>query len=109
MKSSDETDETPRYENVDNDTGKVNKSVEYCNVQCPYPDPIKVSHTRPISSVVPQDIPDVVPPNPDCQESRKISGVEQVIINDDIYYCPLDDPKSSPGNSDDEDIYKNNQ
>ena len=102
MRSSNES---PRYENVDSDIGKESSSsVEYCNVQCSNPDQITVERTPTLPSEVTQDIPDVVPRDSDCRESRKITGVEQVIINDDIYYCPLDDTRPSPGCSDDEDI-----
>ena len=104
------SEESTRYENIDNDIGKeLSRSVEYCNVQFQHPGQITVGFTRPISSEGAQNIPDVVPRNSDCQEPPRISGVDQVIINDDIYYCPLDATKSSPGSSDDEDIYENNQ
>ena len=105
-------DTNPRYENVHDDAidREHCTSVKYYNAQSPYSESMIVGHTYcSIPPELAQDIPDVVTRiSNGGQEPLNISGVEQIIINDDIYYCPLDNTKPSAIGSNDEDIYETN-
>ena len=102
--------DSPQYENIDDRNNEPCQSVERCDDRCPYTVSETDRNTRnSMPFEAPPDIPDVAPQNSDLQESQRISGVEQIIINDDIYYCPLDDSNPSARSSDDEEIYENNE
>ena len=105
MKSDDESMEEENIYDVIGEEPRRSVDVE----QGLYPESMTVRHARSsIPSEVAPDIPDVIPRNSDRREPRQISGVEQVTINDDVYYCPLEGNKQSPGSSV-EDIYDDNE
>ena len=103
--------DSPQYENVHDHIGEEPyQSVERCDDGVPYAVSETGRHTpSSILSEAAADLPDVVPRDSELQEPRGISGVEKVIINDDIYYCPLDNSNPSAGSSDDEEICENNE
>ena len=104
-------DTNPKYENVQDEIiQEPCGSTEDYNDRCLYPESMIAGHTYcSIPSEVNPDIPDLVPQISEGHEPRKISGVERVVINDDIYYCPLDNTKPSTTRTDDEDIYDTNE